>query len=295
MERTLPYSWYVDPEILRREQERIFRSAWQYAGPRRRSAGARDVLRRARRSHAGRRHPRARRRASGVPERLPPPRLPGRRGSRQARDAAVPVPRLDVRSRRRAARSAARGGARGLRRGRARALPRRDRYLGPVRVRERAARAGAAGGCARLDACAGGRARARRRRPRLLHALADRGRGELEGRLRELPRVLPLLGRASAARGDARRVGRRVRALDRRPAVEPARPDPRDRGDEDAPRRRAAAQPVPLPLAEPRREHLPGPAEHLDRPDRAALARPHVPLPRLLLRARRRPGRGSTS
>jgi choline monooxygenase len=32
MERTLPYSWYVDPEILRREQERIFRSAWQYAG-----------------------------------------------------------------------------------------------------------------------------------------------------------------------------------------------------------------------------------------------------------------------
>src|SRR5438445_7291541 len=32
MERTLPYSWYVDPEILRREQEQIFRSAWQYAG-----------------------------------------------------------------------------------------------------------------------------------------------------------------------------------------------------------------------------------------------------------------------
>ena len=32
MEKTLPYSWYVDPEILRREQERIFRTAWQYAG-----------------------------------------------------------------------------------------------------------------------------------------------------------------------------------------------------------------------------------------------------------------------
>ena len=32
MEKTLPYSWYTDPEILRREQERIFRSAWQYAG-----------------------------------------------------------------------------------------------------------------------------------------------------------------------------------------------------------------------------------------------------------------------
>ena len=32
MERTLPYSWYGDPEILRREHEQIFRSAWQYAG-----------------------------------------------------------------------------------------------------------------------------------------------------------------------------------------------------------------------------------------------------------------------
>ena len=32
MEQTLPYGWYTDPEILRREEERIFRSAWQYAG-----------------------------------------------------------------------------------------------------------------------------------------------------------------------------------------------------------------------------------------------------------------------
>ena len=32
MERTLAYGWYTDPEILRREQERIFRSAWQYVG-----------------------------------------------------------------------------------------------------------------------------------------------------------------------------------------------------------------------------------------------------------------------
>jgi phenylpropionate dioxygenase-like ring-hydroxylating dioxygenase large terminal subunit len=32
VERTLPYGWYTDPEILRREQERIFRPAWQYAG-----------------------------------------------------------------------------------------------------------------------------------------------------------------------------------------------------------------------------------------------------------------------
>jgi phenylpropionate dioxygenase-like ring-hydroxylating dioxygenase large terminal subunit len=32
VEFTLPYSWYSDPEILRMEQERIFRSAWQYVG-----------------------------------------------------------------------------------------------------------------------------------------------------------------------------------------------------------------------------------------------------------------------
>lgn len=32
METTLPYAWYTDPEILRREQERIFRTTWQYVG-----------------------------------------------------------------------------------------------------------------------------------------------------------------------------------------------------------------------------------------------------------------------
>jgi phenylpropionate dioxygenase-like ring-hydroxylating dioxygenase large terminal subunit len=30
---TLPWSWYVDPDLLRQEQERIFRCDWQYAGP----------------------------------------------------------------------------------------------------------------------------------------------------------------------------------------------------------------------------------------------------------------------
>ena len=32
MERTLPWSWYADPEVLRREGERIFARSWQYAG-----------------------------------------------------------------------------------------------------------------------------------------------------------------------------------------------------------------------------------------------------------------------
>jgi phenylpropionate dioxygenase-like ring-hydroxylating dioxygenase large terminal subunit len=30
---TLPWAWYTDPEILRREQQRIFRRTWQYVGP----------------------------------------------------------------------------------------------------------------------------------------------------------------------------------------------------------------------------------------------------------------------
>src|SRR6266446_354073 len=32
MHATLPWAWYVEPEILRREQERIFRSTWAYVG-----------------------------------------------------------------------------------------------------------------------------------------------------------------------------------------------------------------------------------------------------------------------
>ena len=32
--RTPPWSWYEDPEIARRERDRIFRRAWQYAGRR---------------------------------------------------------------------------------------------------------------------------------------------------------------------------------------------------------------------------------------------------------------------
>ena len=32
VERTLPWTWYVDPEVLRHEGERIFARAWQYVG-----------------------------------------------------------------------------------------------------------------------------------------------------------------------------------------------------------------------------------------------------------------------
>jgi len=32
VEKTLPYGWYTDPDILERERERIFLPAWQYVG-----------------------------------------------------------------------------------------------------------------------------------------------------------------------------------------------------------------------------------------------------------------------
>ena len=40
MEKTLPYGWYTDPEILRREWEKILRPAWQYVGHTGQSAAA---------------------------------------------------------------------------------------------------------------------------------------------------------------------------------------------------------------------------------------------------------------
>ena len=50
------------------------------------------------------------------------------------------------------------------------------------------------------------------------------------------------------------------------------------------------ARPVPPPLPEHRHQRLPRPREPLDRADRAERHRPDRALPRLLLRARRRPG-----
>ena len=85
------------------------------------------------------------RRDARVRERLPAPRLDRRRGRGQPKDAAVPVPRVDVRARR----PAARGAARGLRRRRGGARAGAARTLGAVPVRERRRRCGAARGHAR--------------------------------------------------------------------------------------------------------------------------------------------------
>ena len=41
---TLPWSWYSEPEQLRREQEQIFRRAWQYAGPAEHAASPGDYF-----------------------------------------------------------------------------------------------------------------------------------------------------------------------------------------------------------------------------------------------------------
>ena len=98
--RTLPWSWYTDPAVLQLEHERIFRRSWQYVGHAGDVARAGIVLAtsvgdipvvlvRDREDDAPR-----------VPQRLPPPRLDRLRGLGQTRDAAVPVPRVDLRPRR---------------------------------------------------------------------------------------------------------------------------------------------------------------------------------------------------
>ena len=84
--------------------------------------------------------------------------------------------------------------------------------------------AGAARAGARLAARAGRGARAGRRLARPPLPLGGRDRGELEDRERELPRVLPLPGRASRLQRARRRLARGVRALDGRAPLDPARP-----------------------------------------------------------------------
>ena len=98
--RTLPFSWYSDEAVLRDERARIFARCVAVRRPRRAGRRAGLVSRDRCGRRAGRRHARPRRRAPRVPERLPPPRRGADGGLRQARDAAVPLPRVDVRARR---------------------------------------------------------------------------------------------------------------------------------------------------------------------------------------------------
>ena len=204
------------------------------------------------------------RRAAGVRQRLPPPRARGRAGLRAARDAPVPVPRVDVRPRRLAARRAALRAGAGLRPRRLGLRPVLVETWGPLVFVNPDPDARAARRDARRPAAEIGRARARPRRARLPRPLAraDRRR-ELEDRRRELPRVLPLPGRAQELQPADRRRPRRVRADDRRGGHrastgrsrgQRARDLPYDPGGDDP------HEPVPLRLAELDAQHPPRPA-----------------------------------
>ena len=176
-----------------------------------RTAREAGLLRHACRPHTCRRDARPRRRAARLRQRLPPPRFRARRGGGEPRDAAVPVSRLDVRARRPPPQGAAQRGGAGLPAGRARPRAHRGRHLGPVRLREHLPRPRAARAGSRLAAGAGRGARAGRRLARPPLALGGRDRGELEDRERELPRVLPLPGRASRVQRARRRLARGLR------------------------------------------------------------------------------------
>ena len=179
-----------------REQERIFArcvAVRRARGTRCREPGV--LLRRARRADVPVVSSRGRgRRAARVRQRLPAPRLDRRRGRGQARRrCSARTTRGRTGSTAGCARAALARELRLSARGRARAGA--ARALGAVRVRE----PGRRGGAARRDA---------RRRPagrelgldldalRFHHRSECDGGGELEGRRGELPRVLPLRGRA---------------------------------------------------------------------------------------------------
>ena len=206
-----------------------------------------------RRPHAGRRHARARRRAARVPQRLPSPRLPRRRRARASarRCSARTTPGRTASTARSAPRRAPTR-SRGFDKDDLGLRPGRGRHLGAVRLREPGPDAGAARRRARLDAGAGRRARGRRRR-RSSSATAGSARSTRTGRSSARTSSSATTARSRIrrfARGD-RRLGRRVRARGRRPAYSSQLgADPRRAAATSMrPRRRAAARPVPLPLA----------------------------------------------
>ena len=126
--QTLPWSWYVDPAVLATEQERVFRRHWQYVA-------RRDQLDEPGRYVAARAGDvpvllvRGREGAARLPQCLPAPRLARLRGRGPPRDAAVPVPRLDVRPRRVASLRPALGARAGLRHRRPRPRAARRRHV----------------------------------------------------------------------------------------------------------------------------------------------------------------------
>ena len=148
-----------------------------------RAPGERVVRRARRRRHADPRRARKRRPGPRVPQRVPAPRHPGRGGLGLREGVRLPLSRLDLRPRRRAATRAARARVPGSRQGDARTRPGRDGRATRPRVRH--------AGCA---APAGHRprrpARAARAGPPAARLERDRRAGQLEDRRRGLPRGL---------------------------------------------------------------------------------------------------------
>ena len=160
-------------------------STWQYVGHAGRVESVGDRFSAWAGERAGARRP-GRGRAACLPERLPPPGLAARRGRGQREVGPVPLPRVDVRARRLAARRAALGARAGLRSGGLSLVPLRLETWGPflfVNPDEDAPPLAETLGP--LPTPAG-------RRPRLPLPRRVRARRQLEDRLRELPRVLPL-------------------------------------------------------------------------------------------------------
>ena len=206
------------------------------------------------RHHLGADRAGRRRRAAGVPERLPPPRqhaVPGRR--RGADRAALPVPPVGVGPARRAAGGAVAPGVRRVPQRGPAAAARPGGGVGPARVRV----ARPAGGAAR--GVAGGRAGRRRvvaaRRVPLRGHHPHPGAVQLEGGRRRLLGDVP---RAGAAPRDARLDRRRAR---RAAVLGPPRGlVPALRGAESPARaRRRRPGGVGLVRADPGRPHGSGP------------------------------------
>ena len=127
---TLPAGWYSDDAVSALERERIFATAWQYAG-RTDQVRGRELLRQPGRARADPRRPWPRRAAARLRERLPASWPPGRERRGLPRDPPVPVPRLDVRPRRLASSRAARRPGAGFRSLGPLAAPRVRGHLGP--------------------------------------------------------------------------------------------------------------------------------------------------------------------
>ena len=220
--RTLPYDWYADPTVLRLEQERIFGRSWQYAARLDQVAEPGQLTTRLGRHVAGPPRPGPGRRAARVRQRLPAPRSRALRGRcRAARRSSARTTRGRTTSTARSVAPRARTASPASTASRSVSSRSSVDTWGPFVFVNPDARRRAARRRARRAADDPRRRRHRRRRADVPRAgRVRRVRVQLEGLRRELPRVLPLRGRAPEPREGDRRLAGRVRARDPRPALD---------------------------------------------------------------------------